>query len=283
MAEKKTYDQLMAELPQEPEVPFIQAGAGGTEAWEDLPEEYTPRITHQPGQYIVKMPQTLGALWETFEAKDAEGQPLNQYEGDKGIRVRMAFSELDCLTIVRGPSLDLEGQQFDTRIDNRARIRNYRELQQGAKPIWGSDMDYLLRALGCPVRPATGQNRQYMALFNGDPSKSLPGYAGALFAFDWEWSGWCNPSKQCQVQYPADPANGKPEPFVDGWVNPQTQQPVMGCDARTYQSDWPKIAGGKFAPRGKCVGSKKKAGCQHALLYPFGRMRNFKPAPPGLK
>lgn len=286
---KKSYDELMAEL-QEPEVAFAPPTPGEADAWDDVPDEYSTRITHPPGDYVLRMPMTLGALWEMIEAKDQNKQPLVQYglelpEGapgrDKGIRVRANFSDLDSLVIVRGPTPDLEGQPFETRLDNRARIRNHREVAQGSAPILVSDLEYLLRALGATQRPAIGQNRQFMALLAGDPKLNLPGYAGALFTATFEWSGYCNPEKNAKRWFPADEAH--PEPYIGDWIDAQTQAPRIGCGARTYQNDWPKIAGGKFSPTGMCKGSKKQMGCQYAVIYPYGSLRNFRPAPPGIK
>lgn len=277
---KKSYDEIMAELA-EPEVPFAAASADGGDVWDDVPEEFGTRTTHPPGDYIFRLSASLKTCWDTFEAKDADGQPLNQFEGDKGIRVRMVLNDLDALTIVRGPTPDLEGMPFETRFDNRARIRNYQDVAKGQAPILVSDLEYLLRALGATQRPAIGQNRHFMALLAGSAQHNLPGYAGALFQATCEWSGSCNPEKQAKVWYPADATH--PEPRIDVWFDQQTQQPRMGCGARTYQPDWPKVAGGKFAPTGMCKGSKKKVGCQYAVLYPFASLRNFKPAPPGLK
>ncbi len=274
---KKSYDEIMAEL-QEPEAPFAAAGAGGADdAWDDIPEEFGSRVTHPPGTYVLRLPQTLNGLWEMVEAKDAQKQPLSQFEGDKGIRVRAVFSDVDALVIVRGPTPDLEGLPFDTRIDNRARTRNYNDVAKGAPAILASDMDYLLRALGATMRPGIGQNKQFMALLAGDPKLNLKGFAGACFTADFEWSGYCNPTKGARIWYPADATH--PEPHIEDWIDAQTQQPRMGCGARTYQNDWPK-KDGKFLSTGLCKGSKKQAGCQYAVIYPYGNLRNFKPAPP---
>lgn len=277
---KKSYDELMAEL-QEPEAPFAPQAAN-EDAWDDVPEEFGTRITHPPGTYVLRLGANLNGLWESLEAKDAEKQPLKQFEGDKGIRIRANFTDIDSLVIVRGPSPDLEGLPFETRIDNRARIRNFNDIAKGAAPILVSDLDYLLRALGATQRPGIGQNRQFMALLAGDPRLNLKGFANALFTADFEWSGYCNPTKNAKV-WLRDPSNPQAEPYQADWVDPQTQQPRMGCGARTYQNDWPKIAGGKFSPTGLCKGSKKKAGCGYAIIYPYGNLRNFKPAPPTVK
>lgn len=279
---KKSYDEIMAEL-QEPDVPFAPAAADG-DAWDDVPEEFGSRITHPPGTYVLRLGPNLNGVWEMIEAKDAEKQPLKQFEGDKGIRVRATFTDIDSLVIVRGPTPDLEGLPFETRIDNRARIRNYNDVAKGAAPILVSDLEYLLRALGATQRPGVGQNRQFMALLAGDPRLNLPGFANACFTADFEWSGYCNPTKTARVLYPADIANGgtHAEPHVEDWIDAQTKQPRMGCGARTYQADWPKLPGGKFSPTGVCKGSKKKAGCGYAIIYPYGNLRNFKPAPPAI-
>lgn len=277
---KKSYDEVMAELG-EPEVAFAPPPPeGGADAWEDVPEEFGTRVTHPPGTYVLRLANNLNGCWETIEAKDKEKQPLKQYEGDKGFRIRANFTDIDSLVIVRGPTPELEGLPFETRIDNRARVRNFNDVAKGQAPILVSDLDYLLRALGATQRPGIGQNRQFMALLAGDPRLNLPGFAGALFTADFEWSGYCNPEKVAKVWYPADATHT--EPHIEEWIDNQTKQPRMGCGARTYQPDWPKVAG-KFSPTGICKGSKNKTGCGYAVIYPYGNLRNFKPAPPMVK
>lgn len=131
---------------------------------------------------------------------------------DYGTRVNAIFNGDTALQIVQSPGSGKNGEDFETRLSNVPRPR-------GKEKILVSDMDLLLRAKGVTKRPKT--NKEY--------AEALMKQAGQDFGAAIEWSWRCNPDREIYV----DDGNGATAK-VEG---------KMGCGARYYQRDVPKVDG----------------------------------------
>lgn len=211
----------------------------------NIPEEFTqaPPPPH-PGTYRFKLPakDRMTMLFDTFESKDANGNPGPQC-------VSVNFDADDPLVIVQGRERINEG--FTCKINNRPRNR----AKKGEPEMLLSDGTYFLRALDAEAakKVRNYDNRAFI--------DAVVAQGGKEFVADIEWSTYCNNEKQIYVQTD----DGGLAPAVD-----EAQNPVLGCDTRYYQKDWPKDTDGRYKDRLTC-----KCG---ASLRPFGSLRNFKTA-----
>lgn len=127
-----------------------------------------------------------------------------------GERINAIFADDSALIIVQSPNGEHDGEEFRWRCSNVPRERT-------KEKILVSDMDLLLRALGVTQRPKT----------NAAYAQALIKCAGREFGADNEFSYNCNPTKEIYVD---DGAGGQQK--IDG---------QMGCGARYYQRDVPKV------------------------------------------
>jgi hypothetical protein len=129
-----------------------------------------------------------------------------------GTRINGVFDSDAPLVIVQSPAKAYDGEEFSYRISNVPRERT-------KEKILVSDMDLLLRALGETKKPAT--NKGY--------AQALQKYAGKEFGATVEFSYRCNPSREAY--------------FDVGDGTQQAAEGRMGCGARYYQRDVPKVEG----------------------------------------
>lgn len=127
-----------------------------------------------------------------------------------GKRFAILFEDSNELVIVQSPGGKDNGTTFRTRLTNAPRER-------GKEKILVSDIDLLLRAKGITKRPADN-----------------PAYAAAIvslseqeFGADIEYSYRCDDTKPIYVD--------------DGQGGQQKVEDKMGCGARYYQRDVPKV------------------------------------------
>lgn len=129
-----------------------------------------------------------------------------------GTRLNAIFDQDAPLLIVQSPGQAADGEEFSYRLSNVPRERT-------KERILVSDMDLLLRALGETKRPAT--NKGY--------AQALMKYAGKEFGATVEWSYRCSDQREAY--------------FDDGTGGTQKAEGRMGCGARYYQRDVPKVEG----------------------------------------
>lgn len=164
-----------------------------TQGLDDLPDFGGFAPPPQPGAYRFQLPADLSHLWEPFDST-------------KGQRVRMIFDRDNALHITRSPGNKLNGEGFQTRLSNQERRRGQVEA---------SDLDYLLRALGEKVRPAT--NKQMI--------ETMAKYGGREFSADISYNWQCSESRDIYVP---DPADAERTVKVEG---------RKGCGWRYYTGD----------------------------------------------
>ena len=193
----------------------------------DLPEFGTFEPPPQPGPFRFKLPADLSApIYDLFDAANL------------GQRVRIQFDREHPLLITQSINGVYNGQPFQTRLSNQERARGK------DKSVVASDWDYLLRALGVKVKPAT--NRQYI--------EALKPHGGKDFGADLRYSWRCSTERDIRVRDAA------------GAV--QVVENHKGCGEAFYQEDVPKGADGKVPYEITCQ-------CG-ALLRAFANMDNLR-------
>lgn len=131
---------------------------------------------------------------------------------DYGERINAVFDQDAPLTIVQSPNGEHDGEEFRWRCSNVPRERT-------KEKILVSDMDLVLRAFGETKRP--GNNKAY--------AQTLMKYAGKEFGAFEEFSYRCDDKRDAY--------------FDDGAGGQQKVEGRMGCGARYYQRDVPKVDG----------------------------------------
>lgn len=184
----------------------------------------------QPGPYRFKFPvfTVTSPIWEKF--------PTEKH----GDRISASFEGEFALTILQSKEKAHDGEEYRFRVSNVPRERT-------KERILVSDMDLVLRALGCTARPKT--NKEY--------ALALVKYAsGKEISANQEFSWHCNPNKDIYVD--------------DGAGGSVQQDGKPGCGARYYQRDVAKVEG-QFPVRITC--SNPECG---ALIRAFGNLTGFK-------
>ena len=184
---------------------------------DDLPEQFGSRPDPpQPGPYRFRMPEEMGAIYETIE----------RTVRDKVVtRIEAQFDEQHPLTIVQSPKGTHNDEPFETRINNAERKRD-------KAGTMASDADYLLARsfnVKLPKRgdvdksgvPIIRNNQWYI-----DQIKKL---SGKEFAADIEFTWYCNKKKNVRVD--------------DGDGNIQEVEGRLGCGVSYYQNDVPTEEG----------------------------------------
>lgn len=195
---------------------------------ENIGQSYPDPV--QPGTYRFKVPvfQITSPIWEKF---------ASEKHGD---RISASFEDDLALTIVQSPGKAHDGESYRFRVSNLPRERT-------KERILVSDMDLLLRALGCAARPKT--NKEY--------AQALVKYvSGKEFSATQEFSWNCANNRDIYVD---DGAGGSAK--VEG---------KLGCGARYYQRDVGKVEG-LYPVRITC--SNPECG---ALIRAFGNLGGFK-------
>ncbi len=177
-------------------------------SFDDIPENIGQSFPDppQPGAYRFRLPADMGAIWAVVESEK------------RGTRINAVFEDDDALVIVQSPGQAHDGEAFRWRCSNVPRERT-------KEKILVSDMDLILRALGETARPKT--NKAYALAFQK--------YAGKEFGATEEFSWRCDAKRAAYF----DDGNGGTAKVDDGAGGER-----VGCGARYYQRDVPKVEGG---------------------------------------
>lgn len=195
----------------------------------------------QPGEYRVKLPQDLSAIWEVFD--HTNGNP-------PGKRLRAKFDDAHPLVIIQSPDGRLNGEPFQTSISNAERRRGKKDDPTAP---FVSDMDYILRDVWqITQKPKT----------NAAYAQEFQKHGGSEMGLRITWNWFCNPKKNI---------------FTDNGQGGFTEVQQAGCGTSYYMKDIEKVPVDPNNPLGEKV-YPLRITCQcGANVRAFANVEGFKP------